>query len=156
MKSFKSIFRFLILIIPVITFYYSCSEDTITNSAEDYSSILITDENGVILGGDETDWCWKQCDTVSFPNLCNKVYPPYPNPSHGTMHFRFSIANDSTHFKMYILRSHTDTVNILNDYYIAGTYLMYYNTTTLGLPLGYYRVYCEMDNLRCFGDVKFE
>ena len=156
MKSMKSVCKFMFLLFPFFLFFYSCSKETITNSSEDYSSILMTDENGVILGGDETDWCWKQCDTVSFPFLCNKVNPPYPNPSQGTVHFKFEIENDSTHFRMYILRSQTDTVNILNDYYIAGNYFMNYNTSTLGLPKGYYRVFTEMDNLRCFGDVKFE
>jgi len=72
----KSVCKFMFLLFPFFLFFYSCSKETITNSSEDYSSILITYENGVILGGDETDWCWKQCDTVSFPFLCNKVNPP--------------------------------------------------------------------------------
>ena len=156
MKYFKSVYLFIFLLFPIFLFYYSCSEESITNSAEDYTTILMTDTNGYVLGGDETDWCWKQCDTVTFPNLCNKVYPPYPNPSQGSMYFRFSIANDSALFKMYILRSQSDTIYIVNEYRNAGYYLLLLNTSAFGLSNGYYRVYCEMENQRCFGDVKFE
>ena len=148
MKFFKSVYKFILLLFfPLILFYYSCSEESITNSAEDYSSILRTDTFGFILGGDETDWCWKQCDTVIYPQLCNKVYPSFPNPSHGTMYFRFEIKNDSTYFKMYILRSHSDTIYILNGQFNLGEYITTLNTTTIGLPNDYYRVYTEMDDL---------
>jgi hypothetical protein len=116
--------------------------------------ILRTDESGNVLGGDTTDWCYR--DTIPGRSVFNA---PYPNPSSGLITFRFSVPAPDT-VALYF-RNGSDTTFIFRRQALtAGSYSVQFSGAgLLGL---YQRVYYESKYLtlsdRCnnFGDILFE
>ena len=153
----RTIKFFLIISVLSILIPFACKdENQVTNpTAEQDPGILRTNEQGIILGGDSTDWCWRGASNgFSFG-------PAYPNPVTGiTVNIELVLpAPDMV--KLYYLCSESDTVVLFNDSLEAahhgfGISVQGNNFTT------YERFYIECssfissDSCKNYGDIKFE
>ncbi len=147
----KTFFYFLIL-----TLYIGCSDNepvtSINPFIEDYTSILSTDEFGNIIGGDTTDWCFEPCDSLQ---SCNRLLPAFPNPVNDTVNIRFDVDSNHSFVKLYFLNSSTDTLTLFNDYLQSGSYWFRQSKYSLGLSNIYKRIYIEINDFTCYGDIRF-
>lgn len=117
-KKICSIRALVVLIAAACLF--SCSEDELKpTGGENYffidPNILHTDEYGIVLGGDTTDWCQYSSTTYSFP-------PAFPNPTRDTVKIKFAVPQIDTISVAY-QKTNGDTVYLLrNEILNAGMY----------------------------------
>ena len=141
----------------IITFVVSSCSDNPTTGEVSYqnSEILVTNEYGVILGGDYSDWCMS--DTGGF--LRNGFGPAYPNPAEITFHVPFSLPVASE-VDMYFT-SGIDTLFVLNgESLVAGHYSITIATGQYPFQNVIKKLYfisrgTDGGVFRCEGDVKF-
>ncbi len=141
--------RSFIIIFALICFY-SC-KNTITSPTDPISydtSITYTDNNGVILGGDMTDWCY-HCSGTS----CYGIKPVYPNPVTDTFNIKYSVAS-AIPVKLYYLNS-ADTVFLVNSTIESGQYSLHISANGHGLHNTYKKLFIQSGGFYCSGDVKF-
>lgn len=147
----KIIFIFPVIIITIISFF-SCKDNgvtpvTIQNGPD--TTILYTDVNGNILGGDLNDWCSDCQDSL---NPCTKLYPPYPNPVTTSFKMNFQIGIRD-YVKLYFINN-TDTTYLIHDTLNVGYYLIDVSTSTLNLHNTYRKLIMKTKNFNCSGDIK--
>jgi hypothetical protein len=151
----RTIYFVFIVFLFAAFFHFACKDDVIPPNTNDDPGILRTDEFGNILGGDSTDWCWRGAfNGFSFG-------PVYPNPSYPVCIAQFYLpARDKV--KLYILRSESDTIMLVNDTLNFGNYEFTINAATHNLVNTYQRLYIDCsfynpsDSCRNYGDIKFE
>ena len=147
--------KFIKIVLVLLIFITACSDEKIIVPVTDTGpGILRTDELGNSLGGDTTDWCYQgHCADTLF--VCNKFFPVYPNPVISNFNIRFDVQKDSSKVRLYFLYSQKDTNFLINEYRLAGSYLLMTNKQAFNLTSGYKRLYIEIEDFSCFGDVEF-
>lgn len=143
-KIIRSFAVFLVLFC-----FYSCNH-TITSPSDPITydtSITYTDSNGLILGGDKSDWCY-HCSGVS----CYGLKPVYPNPVTDTFHINYSVAS-TIPIKLFYLNS-SDTVFLINSTLEAGQYSMLISANSYGLHNTYKKLFIRSGDFYCSGDIK--
>jgi hypothetical protein len=133
----------------------ACKDDVVNPTKEFDPGILRTDEQGNILGGDSTDWCWRStAGSFSFG-------PAYPNPIHSpSFNIKFTVpVRDKV--KIYFLENTSDTIYVENDTLLAGYYTYTVNVSNF-FTASYWRLYMQCnaysasDSCKNYGDIKFE
>lgn len=149
---------FFVILALCCGFIFSCSDSPVGGSSPFRfidPTILQTDSNGYIIGGDTTDWCYHGGSGVYFS-------PAYPNPTTDLFKLQFTIAQTDT-LTLYTLRSESDTIFFMNDYEVlAGFYELTISSKQLGFNNVVKRFYLKVKvhpNLhplcRYYGDVQF-
>ncbi|MCB0724588.1 MAG: hypothetical protein KDC73_07760 [Ignavibacteriae bacterium] len=97
------------------------------------SEILVTNEQGEILGGDYDDWCLRDT-TLPTNELSFYFGPAYPNPSSGpSLAIQFGL-KDSAVVDFYF-QSDTSRYYILDNMFLPkGTFQSYISTGNLPIP----------------------
>lgn len=143
-------------IFPIIFFifisfcFFSC-KDSVTNPSSPVSydtSITYTDSNGVVLGGDLTDWC-SHCLGTS----CYSLRPVYPNPVTDSFAINYEVGT-TIPVKLFYLNS-TDTVFLVNSIQSAGSYSINLSAAHYNLHNTYRKLYIQSNGFYCSGDIKF-
>jgi hypothetical protein len=151
----------LLLIIASFVFinnYFNGCKDNgtgpvITDKCLADTTITITDQNGNILGGDTTDWCYHDSGGV-------KLFAAYPNPTVRTCNIRFYEPSDDT-VMIYILKTCYDTTIYFKGPARTGTWTIMINDSTDQYKNSYQRVYLKSKHFssssycRLYGDIKF-
>lgn len=150
----KKIYLTLPVLLIIISFF-SCKDNIVTAPPEIViyngpdTTILYTDLNGNILGGDLNDWCTDCHDSTG---LCTKLYPPYPNPS--SLSFKMNLTIETKEFvKLYFLNN-SDTTYLIKDTMQAGYYLLDVSNSSLNLHNTYRKIFMKTSNFNCSGDIK--
>ena len=141
----------LFMLIPL-----ACKDDVVTPTKEYDPGILRTDEQGNILDGDSTDWCWRGASgTFAFG-------PAYPNPLHTpSFNIKFTVPVRDL-VKIYFIENVSDTIFVENDTLQAGYYTYTVNVSNFFTPAAYWRLYMDgpsynsSDSCKNYGDIKFE
>jgi hypothetical protein len=137
----KKILYSLIFFCLILILIHSCGSDR--TLAPDINTILRTDEQGNVLGGDFTDWCYDS-NYVGY-----KLYPAFPNPTDSVVHIRFSIPTVST-VKLYF----DNEIFINNEQRQPGTYQITISKGTYSA--GIRKIYFNANYFNCSGDIQFE
>ncbi len=139
----------------------TCSDDdkpTIPNSQpQKYEGITLTDENGNILGGDTTDWCFSAVAGKGGVPAEFALYPAYPNPGTAPIEIVFDLPAAAA-VKLFIIDSTGATRCTLVDSTMgAGHYHIAWDTKDEGdhylLP-GIYRYRINAGDFECYGDIQ--
>jgi hypothetical protein len=155
MRTFKF---FLVIAVLFIVIPFACKDDNQvtnpTNQQED-PGILRTDEFGNILGGDSTDWCWKDAPSGF------RFGPAYPNPAVGNT-FKVKVTLPSQDFVTLFFIKNQDTITVENIMLPAGVTLFEINASGYYFTNSYRRLYLKCsayapsDSCKNYGDIKFE
>jgi hypothetical protein len=147
----KNTYVVILALFLTVLFANGCNDDNSVGqdgSSAFYPSITYTDETGMLLGGDENDWCYED-DTNLPPRFA--MYPPYPNPFNGTTTIRFELpeacpVNISVQSSLWEFR-----VTIIDSYLPAGVHELEWNATDY--PDGFYVCRLIAGDFECQGDL---
>ena len=155
MKFLQVIYIFL-----AIGLFLSCNDDKITTTGGNVirivnPTVLQTDEFGIVLGGDTTDWCFNNSTLFRF-------MPAFPNPTDDTTSIVKKIPESDT-LSIKYLKSNGDTVNLFsNRAFLPGFYHLQVSASNLNLHgsvtrfiINSKRYPAGADFCRYFGDVQF-
>lgn len=155
----KQALKTVLIIFSLGAVLYTCGDDSTGNNYIDLYNpgIMQTDEFGNELGGDTTDWCYRNSPQFTF-----KFFAAYPNPTHGNItHIRFDVPVTDT-IKLYILKSSTDSIIYFNGPTMPGSYEVTINDSTRKFLNTYQRVYIASKvfspgaNCSFYSDIRFE
>ena len=122
---------------------------------EDFDGILETDESGVVIGGDEGDWCPV---SVSGPAEVG-LFPAFPNPATVTVTIRWSVPTAS-HVSIKLIDSNCILVRTLVDGIMsAGLHSVTWDTmdeTAQLVSPGIYRCVMNSGDVSCYGDIQLQ
>lgn len=147
---------FVILLLAGI---YSCNNSDVVNTGSIPTidtSILVTDDDGRIRGGDYSDWCIG--DSSNFRGFG----PAFPNPTNNEVKVSFELPARDT-ISLYFI-SGTDSIYLANKQPLsAGTYMFSFTASSLGFANSYRRLYIQnkrgsytsSSNCNNFGDIHF-
>lgn len=152
----------IICITLAMSIFQSCDK---IGGNSDYETIMQTDELRTELGiiGDgipggcyEQDY-YRSTDQIVSPITKNKLFPPYPNPSNGSIAIDVSIAYDGN-FKLLVVNTDNEVINTLFDgSKTVGNYVFIWSTNyTDGQSFsdGYYRIIADFNDTECFYNVR--
>ncbi len=143
-------------VILVLLSFFSCKDNIVTVPPEIIilngpdTTILYTDYNGNILGGDLNDWCTDCHDST---NSCTQLYPPYPNPSSTSFKINLKIQTEDF-VKLYFLNN-SDTTFLIKDTLPVGSFVIDVSTFNFNLHNTYRKIFMKTLNFNCSGDIKF-
>jgi hypothetical protein len=117
--------------------------------------VLQTDEYGIVLGGDTTDWCFNNSSLFRF-------LPAFPNPTNDTSKLVIQLPESDT-LSIKYLKSNGDTVTLYsNSAFMPGFYHMQISASNLNLHgsvtrfiINSKRFPTGADYCRYYGDVQF-
>ncbi len=149
---YKIYFVILIVILGV-----ACSENSSTESKEEsFSGILMTDEEGNILGGDTTDFQPRPINGNNGAPLNYSLVCAYPNPVlNDTVTIKFQVPQpDSIIIKLYDKPNSGHVEILLNTSKWTGIHQIRWINT---LNNGIYRVTMNTDSgFYSYGDIEFK
>jgi hypothetical protein len=154
----RTIKFFLIIIFLAVLIPFACKdENQITNptTQQEDPGILRTDEHGNILGGDSTDWCWKDIPSGF------QFGPAFPNPAIGNT-FRVKVTLPAQDFVTLFFIKSRDTITVENIMLPAGVTFFEINVSGYYFTNSYRRLYLKCstytpsDSCKNYGDIKFE
>jgi len=154
----RTIKFFLVLTVLLILIPFACKDEnrvTNTTTQQEDPGILKTDEFGNILGGDSTDWCWK--DTQSG----FKFGPAFPNPTIGNT-FKVKVTLPAQDYVTLFFIKAGDTITVENILLPAGVTFFEINVSGYYFTNSYRRLYLKCssyppsDSCKNYGDIKFE
>ena len=160
--SRRQIFSISGLAVFILILAVSCSNSDTAGPDDnlvDISGITETNDAGVILGGDLSDWCYST-DKILLPVPVEYAfYPAYPNPNFGVVTFAYDLPkHDSVH--IYIINSTGEVVaELVNEAEDAGHYEITWNHETDGGHIadgGMFRAVMECTDFECTGDILSE
>jgi len=125
-----------------------------------FDSITVSNEEGVILSIDSTDWCYgggyaigdtipdvAGCDGVPF---AFRVFPPYPNPSTDSTTVYYWLPEQS-HVSFVLYNQDGDSTLMISEYEEVGCHSIVMDLSELAL--GLYRARFKADGFECYGDI---
>jgi len=124
-----------------------------------YDSITVTNEEGVILSIDSSDWCGGQYqvgDTIPVLAECHgfpvayRVFPPYPNPSTDSTKIYYSLPTQS-HVSFVLYDQDGDSTVMFSEDKETGCHSTVVDLS--GLGLGLYHGRFKADGYECYGDI---
>ena len=154
----RTIKFFLFIIFLLVLIPFACKDDnqvTNTTTQQQDPGILRTDEFGNILGGDSTDWCWK--DTPSG----FQFGPAFPNPTVGNT-FKVKVTLPAQDIVTLFFIKAQDTITVENIMLPAGVTFFEINVSGYYFTNSYRRLYLKCstyapsDSCKNYGDIKFE
>jgi len=149
----------LCIVFLLLAGIYSCNNSDVVNTGSIPTldtSILVTDEDGRIRGGDYSDWCIG--DSSNFRGFG----PAFPNPSNNEVKVKFQLSARDT-ISIFFLQG-TDSTFLTNKQPLAaGSYLFSFTASSLGFANSYRRLYIQnkrgsytsSSNCNNFGDIHF-
>ena len=153
------------LVIILFLFSLHCSnENTIfdpTLWSKTFKGITFTDENGNVLGGDLSDWCYQGDNGSSNSGTVPMRFgfgPAYPNPVEraNSMTVTFPLAK-SSFCHLYVINGDLITVKtLITGILPAGLHSVRWNldnNSEIKLLPGVYRMIFETDVFNCHGDI---
>ncbi len=131
---------------------------------ERFSGITLTDKDGLVLGGDTTDWCYATAKTVNAgENLplpeSYALYPAYVNPSGGPIHIDYDLPASSNVHLYIIDTSETVIRDLVNESQAAGHYSAIWDQEDNAgdfVSEGIYGCLLEAGDFSCFGDIQVD
>lgn len=149
----------LCFVIFLLAGIYSCNNSDVVNTGTlptFDTSILVTDDDGRIRGGDYSDWCIG--DSSNFRGFG----PAFPNPTNNEVKVKFELHARDT-ISIFFLLGTDSTFIIEKEPLAAGSYVFSLTASSLGFANSYRRLYIQnkrgsyTSSINCnnFGDIHF-
>ena len=147
------------LVLFLLAGIYSCNNSDVVNTGSFPTidtSILVTDETGRILGGDNTDWCYGSSSGE------RRFGVAYPNPTNDVANVNFSLPSDDT-ISIFFIKDNDTTFLVKNFPSNAGYYSISISGSALRFSNSYRRLYINNKSrsytshqgCNYFGDIHF-
>ena len=138
---------------------YSCNNSDVVNTGSIPTidtSILVTDEDGRIRGGDYTDW------RIGDSSNLRVFGPAFPNPTNNEVRVKFELPARDT-ISIFFLQGTDSTFLVNKQSMAAGSYVFSFTASSLGFANSYRRLYIQnkrgsytsSSNCNNFGDIHF-